>query len=144
MTSNYSSTQPKDIQNLIFSNFRNKYIEKDLHKACIENLRLNTLIKDDSISPDMMIDCMQRLLKIGNSKLKLNNLNINVTNYYSILSDGTVCIPWNFKNEWWIFFWMDIFFLWHLLYGYAEKVDGLVDDLLLFFMYQKKHQGIKP
>ncbi|CAH1707429.1 unnamed protein product [Chironomus riparius] len=78
---------------------KNKYIEKDLHKACIENLRLNTLIKDDSISPDMMIDCMQRLLKIGNSKLKVNNLNINVTNYYSILSDGTVCIPWNFKNE---------------------------------------------
>lgn len=65
---------------------RNKYIERDLHKACLAKLEATSLLKDDNITPDLMIDCMQRLLK---TDMKLNNLNLHVTTYYSILSDGT-------------------------------------------------------
>lgn len=73
---------------------RNKYIERDLHKECMIKLGALTLLKDDNITPELMIDCMERLLK---TDMKLNNLNLHITTYYSILSDGTVCIPWNFK-----------------------------------------------
>lgn len=57
-------------------------------------LGAQSLLKDDMITPELMIDCMERLLK---SDMKLDNLNLHITTYYSILSDGTVCIPWNFK-----------------------------------------------
>lgn len=73
---------------------KNKYIERDLHKACLVKLQTTSLLKDDNITPELMIECMQRLLK---SEMKLYNLNLHVTTYYSVLSDGTVCIPWNFK-----------------------------------------------
>lgn len=69
-------------------------MERDLHKSCVEKLEAVSLLKDDNITPELMIDCMERLLK---TEMKLNNLNLHVTTYYSILQDGTVCIPWNFK-----------------------------------------------
>lgn len=74
--------------------YRNKYIERDLHKKCIEKLELNSFLKDDNITPELMITCMERLLS---ANIKFNNLNVHVTNYYSILTDGTICIPWNFN-----------------------------------------------
>lgn len=73
---------------------KNKYIERDLHKKCIAQLGLNTLLKDDNITPELMIDCMNRLLK---TDLKLKNLNLHISTYYSVLTDGTICVPWNFK-----------------------------------------------
>ncbi|CRK86368.1 CLUMA_CG000214, isoform A [Clunio marinus] len=73
---------------------KNKYIERDLHKECIEKLKAQTILKDDNITPDLMIDCMKKLLE---TDMNFSNLNLHVTTYYSILSDGTVCIPWNFK-----------------------------------------------
>ena len=84
--------QEADIRRAAY--MKNKYIERDLHKVCIKKLEAHTLLKDDNITPDLMIDCMERLLK---TEMKLNNLNLHVTTYYSVLSDGTVCIPWNFK-----------------------------------------------
>lgn len=75
---------------------RHKYIERDYHKKCMEELGFSTLLKDDNITPELMIECMERLLKSG---LKFNNLNFYITSYYSILSDGTICIPWNFKTN---------------------------------------------
>lgn len=75
--------------------YRNKYIEKDLHRSCVEKLEANTILKDDNITPELMIECMNRLLK---SNIKFKQLNLHITSYYSILSDGTICIPWNFKD----------------------------------------------
>lgn len=77
-------------------NCRNKYIERDLHNACLVRLQTSSLLKDDNITPDLMIECMKQLLK---SDLKLTNLNLHVTTYYSLLNDGTICIPWNFKQN---------------------------------------------
>jgi hypothetical protein len=67
-----------------------------MHKRCMEELGFSTLLKDDNITPELMIECMERLLKSG---LKFNNLNFHVTNYYSIMTDGTICVPWNFKTN---------------------------------------------
>ncbi|KAG5674569.1 hypothetical protein PVAND_004523 [Polypedilum vanderplanki] len=75
---------------------KHKHIEKSLRKQCKEKFKLQTLLKDDNITPEMMIECMEKLIRIDD--LKLNNLNLHITNYYSILQDGTVCIPFNFKS----------------------------------------------
>lgn len=67
-----------------------------MHKICIEKLKPISLLKDDNITPELMIDCMEKLLKVDT---KLDNLNLHITTYYSILNDGTVCIPHNFKSR---------------------------------------------
>ncbi|XP_045494594.1 T-cell activation inhibitor, mitochondrial isoform X2 [Colias croceus] len=76
----------------------NKHIEKALHKEVKERFQLLDLIKDDSITPGLMILCCQRLLtRIDKIDENLRGNILHVTHYYSVLSDGVLCIPWNFK-----------------------------------------------
>lgn len=71
-------------------------MEKDLHEQCIRQLSLKSLTKDDSVDPGKMIDCLNRLLK---ADVNMQNTILLITNYYSVLSDGTVCIPWDWTLE---------------------------------------------
>lgn len=75
---------------------RNKYIEKELHRKCKDQLKLEALLKDDSIDPIKMINCLENLL---NTNIEISRCTLLITHYYSILSDGTVCIPWDFTLE---------------------------------------------
>uniref|UniRef100_A0A2M4AHB0 Putative t-cell activation inhibitor mitochondrial n=1 Tax=Anopheles triannulatus TaxID=58253 RepID=A0A2M4AHB0_9DIPT len=78
-----------------------KYVERDLHARCLAQFRLLSLAKDDSVTPDRMIECLEKLLaKVGTAggELELADLNLNITTYYSVLADGTVCIPWDWKQ----------------------------------------------
>ncbi|XP_038214719.1 T-cell activation inhibitor, mitochondrial-like [Zerene cesonia] len=76
----------------------NKHIEKALYKEVKERFQLLDLIKDDSITPGLMILCCQRLLtRIDKIDENLRGNILYVTHYYSVLSDGVLCIPWNFK-----------------------------------------------
>ncbi|XP_055386140.1 T-cell activation inhibitor, mitochondrial [Condylostylus longicornis] len=75
---------------------RTKHIEKELHKNCIDILKLKSLTKDDSVTPEKMIKCLERLLKCGLDTKLSENIHLNITNYYSVLHDGTVNIPWDF------------------------------------------------
>ena len=75
-----------------------KYIEKDLFIRCIKQFGLHSLVKDDSVTPDRMILCLQKLLDHSSKDLELNDVILNVTTYYSVLADGTVCIPWDWKK----------------------------------------------
>lgn len=80
--------------------FRNKHKEKYLLDLCVTAFCLESLTKDDSISPENMINCLERLLKINSSIIDTNLLcgsAVHVTNYYSVLSDGTICLPWDWK-----------------------------------------------
>ncbi|XP_018783615.1 PREDICTED: T-cell activation inhibitor, mitochondrial [Bactrocera latifrons] len=71
-----------------------KTVELQMTAQCIQQLRLNTLTKDDSVTPDKMIEAMQKLLKYDDRQFR--ELNLHITNYYSVLTDGIVCIPWDF------------------------------------------------
>ncbi|XP_043495889.1 T-cell activation inhibitor, mitochondrial-like isoform X2 [Polistes fuscatus] len=75
-----------------------KHIERELHETVIKELGLVTFNKDDSITPDLMIQCCERLLthKIILAPL-LDGVMLWVTHYYSIMSDGVLCIPWDWK-----------------------------------------------
>ncbi|XP_022116655.2 T-cell activation inhibitor, mitochondrial isoform X1 [Pieris rapae] len=76
----------------------NKHVEKALYKEVKERFQLLDLIKDDSITPGLMILCCQRLLtRIDTIDEKLQGNILYVTHYYSVLSEGVLCIPWNFK-----------------------------------------------
>lgn len=75
-----------------------KHIERDLHARCVAQFRLLTLTKDDSVTPDRMIECLEKLLSEGATGLELADLNLTITTYYSVLADGTVCIPWDWKH----------------------------------------------
>lgn len=71
-----------------------KHIEKELVQRCIKDMQLKSLTKDDSVTPDKMIETLNKLLEF---KVKeLCDINLHITNYYSVLTDGIVCIPWDF------------------------------------------------
>ncbi|KAK7792587.1 hypothetical protein R5R35_005307 [Gryllus longicercus] len=76
----------------------NKHVERDLVQQCVDEFQLAALHKDDNITPELMIACCKQMLQ-HQEQLRRNLLNtrIWVTNYYSVLSDGEMCIPWNWK-----------------------------------------------
>jgi hypothetical protein len=76
----------------------NKYVERTLRQQCIDEFKLFTLHKDDNVTPDLMIKCCERLLeKKYDLAPYLTGIHLNIATYYSVLSDGVVCIPWNWQ-----------------------------------------------
>lgn len=76
---------------------RHKHIERFLHALCLKELNLAGLRKDDNVTPELMIKSCELLLQHKADLSLLKNLHLNISTYYSLLSDGVVCIPWNFK-----------------------------------------------
>ncbi|KAG6445412.1 T-cell activation inhibitor, mitochondrial [Manduca sexta] len=76
----------------------NKHVERALCKEVKERFHLLDLHKDDSITPGLMISCCQRLLTRSDQlNVKLRGNILYITHYYSVLTEGILCIPWNFK-----------------------------------------------
>ncbi|ALC43179.1 CG2854 [Drosophila busckii] len=73
-----------------------KHIEQELIDECTNLLKLQSLTKDDAITPDKMISAL-RDLRLNHSQ-NFQDLKLHISNYYSVLSDGIVCIPWDFKQ----------------------------------------------
>ncbi|KAF2902199.1 hypothetical protein ILUMI_03975 [Ignelater luminosus] len=76
---------------------RHKYVERSVHKQCVDELYLSALHKGDNVTPDLMIKCCEKLLHHKHDLQNLKHIHLNITNYYSVLADGTVCIPWNWN-----------------------------------------------
>lgn len=78
--------------------FRDKHLERDLIKKCRQELNLAELNKEDNITPDLMIKFSTKLLECKHEVLPYTTgLHMNISTYYSVLSDGVTCIPWNFQ-----------------------------------------------
>ncbi|KAK7605416.1 hypothetical protein V9T40_007274 [Parthenolecanium corni] len=76
-----------------------KHLEKDLQQKCVSELDLAVLQKDDCIPPDMMISCCSRLLRHKNELRELlAKSHLYVAKYYCVMSDGQLCIPWNWES----------------------------------------------
>ncbi|KAL1124255.1 hypothetical protein AAG570_002025 [Ranatra chinensis] len=77
-----------------------KQVEKDLHRLCTTEFGLAALDKDDSVTPRLMIACCRSLLEGDRSTFRryLVGMRLTITNYYSVMSDGQICIPWNWKE----------------------------------------------
>lgn len=77
----------------------NKHVEKALYKEVVQRFGLRDLQKDDSITPAYMISCCERLLtRTEQLNDKLYGTVLYITHYYSVLSEGILCIPWNFQS----------------------------------------------
>ncbi|XP_014475492.1 PREDICTED: T-cell activation inhibitor, mitochondrial isoform X1 [Dinoponera quadriceps] len=75
-----------------------KHVERELHRKTIRELGLAALNKDDSITPDLMIQCCERLLLHKKDLApSLEGVMLWVTHYYSVMSDGVLCVPWDWK-----------------------------------------------
>jgi hypothetical protein len=64
---------------------------------CVDALSLHSIEKDDNVTPDLMIQCCQRLIANRNALDDLRDCRLRVSHYYSVLLDGEVCIPWSFN-----------------------------------------------
>ncbi|XP_040289330.1 T-cell activation inhibitor, mitochondrial [Bufo bufo] len=73
-----------------------KIEEQELTKACKASASLSRLYKEPSISCEQMINCCQRLIE--EPLPNLMGMHLCVSHYYSVLQDGDLCIPWNWKS----------------------------------------------
>ncbi|XP_006134352.2 T-cell activation inhibitor, mitochondrial [Pelodiscus sinensis] len=71
-------------------------MEKELISASTEKFSLKHLYKEPSISHAQMIDCCKRLLE--ESLPYLQGMHLCISHFYSVLQDGDLCIPWNWKS----------------------------------------------
>jgi len=71
--------------------------EKHAIAKCTEKFGLSALGKDDNVTPAQMTSCCNQLLENELLKPKVDRARIWVTHYYSLISDGEMCIPWNWK-----------------------------------------------
>ena len=75
-----------------------KMAELNLVIKCINELGLIQLDKDESLEPEKMISCCSRLLENASKFRHLTHGNhFTVSRYFSVNSDGVICIPWNWK-----------------------------------------------
>jgi hypothetical protein len=80
----------------IFQYNRLKVVENELIQASTKKFSLEKLYKEPSISSIQMVECCKRLLE--QSLPYLHGMHLCVSHFYSVMQDGDVCIPWNWKN----------------------------------------------
>ncbi|XP_059584792.1 T-cell activation inhibitor, mitochondrial isoform X3 [Alligator mississippiensis] len=71
-------------------------MEKELISTSTEKFSLKQLYKEPSVSSAQMINCCKRLLE--ESLPYLQGMHLCVSHFYSVLQDGDLCIPWNWKS----------------------------------------------
>lgn len=70
--------------------------EEAIVKLCLQNLSLRSLSKEPSVSSSQMIMCCKRLVE-QHSPL-MQGLHICVSHFYSVMQDGDLCVPWDWKS----------------------------------------------
>ncbi|XP_063308294.1 T-cell activation inhibitor, mitochondrial isoform X1 [Pelobates fuscus] len=73
-----------------------KIVERELTKACQTRSSLSRLYKEPSVTRVQMIECCRRLIE--EPLPYLSNMHLCISHYYSVLQDGDLCIPWNYKS----------------------------------------------
>lgn len=94
----YITENMNNAQTLMAKVEEDKMAELHLIIQCINQLGLIQLDRDDSLENHAMIQCCERLLKEAGKIRHLTHGNhIVVSRYYSVNSDGVICIPWNWN-----------------------------------------------
>uniref|UniRef100_UPI00398EB68A T-cell activation inhibitor, mitochondrial isoform X1 n=2 Tax=Pristiophorus japonicus TaxID=55135 RepID=UPI00398EB68A len=69
--------------------------QEKLNIRCTERFGLKRLYKESSVSNQQMVTCCQRLLEGHISELQ--GMHLCISHFYSVLQDGDLCIPWDWK-----------------------------------------------
>lgn len=64
--------------------------------SCLHSLSLSSLSKDPSVSSTQMIKCCTRLME--QRPPLLQGLHLSVSHFYSVMQDGDLCVPWDWKS----------------------------------------------
>ncbi|XP_030638118.1 T-cell activation inhibitor, mitochondrial [Chanos chanos] len=70
--------------------------EEDVVLSCIQDLSLKSLSKEPSVSSRQMIPCCRRLMEDRSPQMQ--GLRLCVSHFYSVMQDGDLCIPWDWKR----------------------------------------------
>ncbi|XP_070822759.1 T-cell activation inhibitor, mitochondrial isoform X2 [Chaetodon trifascialis] len=70
--------------------------EEAVVKLCLQNLSLRSLSKEASVSSSQMILCCKRLVEQRYPLMQ--GLHICVSHFYSVMQDGDLCVPWDWKS----------------------------------------------
>ncbi|KAM6968344.1 T-cell activation inhibitor, mitochondrial [Aplochiton taeniatus] len=70
--------------------------EEEAVQVCLQRLSLRRLSKDPSVSCSQMIPCCRRLLEQRSPLTQ--GLHLCVSHFYSVMQDGDLCIPWDWKG----------------------------------------------
>lgn len=70
--------------------------EEEVLLHCLEGLALRNLSKEPSVRHNQMIPCCRRLLEERSPLME--GLRVEVSHFYSVMQDGDLCIPWDWKG----------------------------------------------
>ncbi|TMS10890.1 T-cell activation inhibitor, mitochondrial [Larimichthys crocea] len=70
--------------------------EEAVVKQCLQNLSLRSLSKEPSVSSSQMIFCCRRLVDLSSPLMQ--GLHICISHFYSVMQDGDLCVPWDWKS----------------------------------------------
>ncbi|XP_069573346.1 T-cell activation inhibitor, mitochondrial isoform X1 [Brachyistius frenatus] len=65
-------------------------------QLCLQTLSLRSLSKEPSVSSSQMVLCCRRLLEQRSPLLQ--GLHLCVSHFYSVMQDGDLCVPWDWKS----------------------------------------------
>ena len=75
-------------------------MEKMVKKHVIDQFQLTYLKKEDNVSPDKMTQCCERLLDdFIYLESELSHSKLHIAHYYTVMQDGEISIPWNWKSD---------------------------------------------
>ncbi|KAI7806945.1 putative T-cell activation inhibitor, partial [Triplophysa rosa] len=70
--------------------------EENIISSCRQDLSLYSLSKEPSVSSSQMIPCCRRLMEEKSPQMQ--GLHLCVSHFYSVMQDGDLCIPWDWKG----------------------------------------------
>lgn len=111
--------------------------EEAVVKLCLETLSLRSLSKEPSVSPAQMIQCCERLLEQRSPHMQ--GLQICVSHFYSVMQDGDLCVPWDWKSwppDLHVFVGPCVTTTFRHWYCSAEKLPGHHTDVFLQMLSQ--------
>lgn len=86
----------------IYTDFKRTEIEhRDVVGRCHSVFGLESLTQDRNITHVQMVSCCDRLVRMSYANalnVDLTSCYLKITQFYSVMSDGDICIPWNFED----------------------------------------------
>lgn len=74
-------------------------LETRLHATCLQALALESLSKEDDVTPDRMVVCCEGLLREAPALAPLlSGCRVHVSHYCSVMQDGLLCVPWDWHG----------------------------------------------
>ena len=70
---------------------------EQLLSRCKSELGIANIERQEALTNAQLSSCCERLLQLSDV-IDLKGIFVDVTLYYSVMDDGTVCIPWNFVS----------------------------------------------